>query len=162
MMKSYQIIYLVNFVWGNNMINLYKNENDDSLTSILVTKKDLEKIIELEKNVSESLKELLEKNKNLKSLDTIQVNEINDIAFIYQLNWILDDFNYGNFSETEIEIAIKLVTKKILEFQEQAKLFSKDKKTLQALKNEIKKYKYMLTELRKLLTLRRKEPPKQI
>ncbi len=144
------------------MINLYKNENDDSLTSILVTKKDLEKIIELEKNVSESLKELLEKNKNLKSLDTIQVNEINDIAFIYQLNWILDDFNYGNFSETEIEIAIKLVTKKILEFQEQAKLFSKDKKTLQALKNEIKKYKYMLTELRKLLTLRRKEPPKQI
>lgn len=144
------------------MINLYKNENDDSLTSILVTKKDLEKIIELEKNVSESLKELLEKNKNLKSLDTIQVNEINDIAFIYQLNWILDDFNYGNFSETEIEIAIKLVTKKILEFQEQAKLFSKDKKTLQALKNKIKKYKYMLTELRKLLTLRRKEPPKQI
>lgn len=144
------------------MINLYKNENDDSLTSILVTKKDLEKIIELEKNVSESLKKLLEKNKNLKSLDTIQVNEINDIAFIYQLNWILDDFNYGNFSETEIEIAIKLVTKKILEFQEQAKLFSKDKKTLQALKNEIKKYKYMLTELRKLLTLRRKEPPKQI
>lgn len=144
------------------MINLYKNENDDSLTSILVTKKDLEKIIELEKNVSESLKKLLEKNKNLKSLDTIQVNEINDIAFIYQLNWILDDFNYGNFSETEIEIAIKLVTKKILESQEQAKLFSKDKKTLQALKNEIKKYKYMLTELRKLLTLRRKEPPKQI
>ena len=144
------------------MINLYKNENDDSLTSILVTKKDLEKIIELEKNVSESLKELLEKNKNLKNLDTIQVNEINDIAFIYQLNWILDDFNYGNFSETEIEIAIKLVTKKILEFQEQAKLFSKDKKTLQALKNKIKKYKYMLTELRKLLTLRRKEPPKQI
>lgn len=144
------------------MINLYKNENDDSLTSILVTKKDLEKIIELEKNVSESLKELLEKNKNLKSLDTIQVNEINDIAFIYQLNWILDDFNYGNFSETEIEIAIKLVTKKILEFQEQAKLFSKDKETLQALKNKIKKYKYMLTELRKLLTLRRKEPPKQI
>lgn len=144
------------------MINLYKNENDDSLTSILVTKKDLEKIIELEKNVSESLKKLLEKNKNLKSLDTIQVNEINDIAFIYQLNWILDDFNYGNFSETEIEIAIKLVTKKILEFQEQAKLFSKDKKTLQALKNKIKKYKYMLTELRKLLTLRRKEPPKQI
>lgn len=144
------------------MINLYKNENDDSLTSILVTKKDLEKIIELEKNVSESLKKLLEKNKNLKSLDTIQVNEINDIAFIYQLNWILDDFNYGNFSETEIEIAIKLVTKKILESQEQAKLFSKDKKTLQALKNEIKKYKYMLTEFRKLLTLRRKEPPKQI
>ena len=144
------------------MINLYKNENDDSLTSILVTKKDLEKIIELEKNVSESLKELLEKNKNLKNLVTIQVNEINDIAFIYQLNWILDDFNYGNFSETEIEIAIKLVTKKILEFQEQAKLFSKDKKTLQALKNKIKKYKYMLTELRKLLTLRRKEPPKQI
>lgn len=144
------------------MINLYRNENDDSLTSILVTKKDLEKIIELEKDVSESLKKLLEKNRNLKSLDTIQVNDINDIAFIYQLNWILDDYNHGNFSETEIEIAIKLVTEKILKFQEQAKLFSKDKETLQALKNEIKKYKYMLTELKKLLTLRRKEPPKQI
>lgn len=144
------------------MINLYRNENNDSLTSILVTKKDLEKIVELERDVPESLKELLEKNRNLKNLDKIEVFDINDIAFIYQLNWILDDFNYGNFSETEIEIAIKLVTEKILKFQEQAKLFSKDKETLQVLKNEIKKYKYMLTELRKLLTLRRKEPSKRI
>ena len=162
MMKSYQIIYLVNFVWGNNMINLYRNENNDSLTSILVTKKDLEKIVELERDVPESLKELLEKNRNLKNLDKIEVFDINDIAFIYQLNWILDDFNYGNFSEIEIEIAIKYVSNKVLEFQEQAKKFSKDKETLQILKNELKKYKYMLTELRKLLTLRRKEPPKRI
>ena len=144
------------------MINLYRNENNDSLTSILVTKKDLEKIVELERDVPESLKELLEKNRNLKNLDKIEVFDINDIAFIYQLNWILDDFNYGNFSETEIEIAIKYASNKVLEFQEQAKLFSKDKETLQVLKNEIKKYKYMLTELRKLLTLRRKEPSKRI
>ncbi len=144
------------------MINLYRNENNDSLTSILVTKKDLEKIVELERDVPESLKELLEKNRNLKNLDKIEVFDINDIAFIYQLNWILDDFNYGNFSEIEIEIAIKYVSNKVLEFQEQAKKFSKDKETLQILKNELKKYKYMLTELRKLLTLRRKEPPKRI
>lgn len=144
------------------MINLYRNENNDSLTSILVTKKDLEKIVELERDVPESLKELLEKNRNLKNIDKIEVFDINDIAFIYQLNWILDDFNYGNFSEIEIEIAIKYVSNKVLEFQEQAKKFSKDKETLQILKNELKKYKYMLTELRKLLTLRRKEPPKRI
>ena len=144
------------------MINLYRNENNDYLTSILVTKKDLEKIVELERDVPESLKELLEKNRNLKNLDKIEVFDINDIAFIYQLNWILDDFNYGNFSEIEIEIAIKYVSNKVLEFQEQAKKFSKDKETLQILKNELKKYKYMLTELRKLLTLRRKEPPKRI
>lgn len=144
------------------MINLYRNENNDSLTSILVTKKDLEKIVELERDVPESLKELLEKNRNLKNLDKIEVFDINDIAFIYQLNWILDDFNYGNFSEIEIEIAIKYVSNKVLEFQEQAKKISKDKETLQILKNELKKYKYMLTELRKLLTLRRKEPPKRI
>lgn len=144
------------------MINLYRNENNDSLTSILVTKKDLEKIVELERDAPESLKELLEKNRNLKNLDKIEVFDINDIAFIYQLNWILDDFNYGNFSETEIEIAIKYASNKVLEFQEQAKKFSKDKETLQILKNELKKYKYMLTELRKLLTLRRKEPSKRI
>lgn len=144
------------------MINLYRNENNDSLTSILVTKKDLEKIVELERDVPESLKELLEKNRNLKNLDKIEVFDINDIAFIYQLNWILDDFNYGNFSEIEIEFAIKYVSNKVLEFQEQAKKISKDKETLQILKNELKKYKYMLTELRKLLTLRRKEPPKRI
>lgn len=144
------------------MINLYRNENNDSLTSILVTKKDLEKIVELERDVPESLKELLEKNRNLKNLDKIEVFDINDIAFIYQLNWILDDFNYGNFSEIEIGIAIKYVSNKVLEFQEQAKKISKDKETLQILKNELKKYKYMLTELRKLLTLRRKEPPKRI
>ena len=144
------------------MINLYRNENNDYLTSILVTNKDLEKIVELERDVPESLKELLEKNRNLKNLDKIEVFDINDIAFIYQLNWILDDFNYGNFSEIEIEIAIKYVSNKVLEFQEQAKKFSKDKETLQILKNELKKYKYMLTELRKLLTLRRKEPPKRI
>lgn len=141
------------------MRKVYKEkEQNDLITSLAISRKDLEKIIELESDVPVSLKELLEKNKDTEA--EIKIVDINDVIFIYNLNWIVDEYMHDFFSETEVEIAIKYVNKVIYEINEKAEIC--DKETLKLLKNELKKYKYMLAELRKILTLRRKEPPKRI
>lgn len=141
------------------MRKVYKEkEQNDLITSLTISRKDLEKIIELESDVPASLKELLEKNKDTDV--EIRITDINDIIFIYNLNWIVDEYMHDFFSETEVEIAIKHVNEVIYEINEASKI--SDKETLKLLKNELKKYKYMLAELKKLLTLRRKEPPKRI
>ena len=141
------------------MRNVYKEkEQNDLITSLTISRKDLEKIIELESDVPVSLKELLEKNKDTEA--EIRITDINDIIFIYNLNWIVDEYMHDFFSETEVEIAIKYVNGVISKINEKAEIC--DKETLKLLKTELKKYKYMLAELRKVLTLRRKEPPKRI
>ena len=52
--------YLVNFVWGNNMQirKSITNENSELITTLLIQKKDLEKIIEFNLDLTSEIKKI--------------------------------------------------------------------------------------------------------
>lgn len=142
--------YLVNFVWGNNMQirKSVTNENGELITTLLVQKKDLEKIIEFNLDLTSEIKKIYDANASLDLDDYIEITSSNLTTFIMNINWIIDEETYINFSVTELEIAMNQIYKFILELNDNL-LTTTDKEMQKYLKIEINKYEYMLSEINK-------------
>ena len=142
--------YLVNFVWGNNMQKRKSitNENGELITTLLVQKKDLEKIIEFNLDLTSEIKKIYDANASLDLDDYIEITSSNLTTFIMNINWIIDEETYINFSVTELEIAMNQIYKFILELNDNL-LTTTDKEMQKYLKIEINKYEYMLSEINK-------------
>ena len=67
--------YLVNFVWGNNMQirKSITNEKDELITTLLVQKKDLEKIIEFNLDLTGEIKQIYDSNSKLDLDEYIEI-----------------------------------------------------------------------------------------
>ena len=140
--------YLVNFVWGNNM-QKRKNiitENNELITTLLIQKKDLEKIIEFTFDLTGEIKQIYDANLNLDSDEYIEITSPDIISFIMNINWIIDEDTYNRFSISELEIAFK----QILNILENIKEKSKKNENIDIkkyLELEFKKYSYMLKQI---------------
>ena len=140
--------YLVNFVWGNNMQKRKSitNENGELITTLLVQKKDLEKIIEFTFDLTEEIKQIYDANLNLDSDEYIEITSPDIMSFIMNINWIIDEDTYNRFSISELEIAFK----QILNILENIKEKSKKNENIDIkkyLELEFKKYNYMLKQI---------------
>lgn len=148
MKKNYQMNYLVNFVWGNNMQKRKSiiTENNELITTLLVQKKDLEKIIEFTFDLTGEIKQIYDANLNLDSDEYIEITSPDIISFIMNINWIIDEDTYNRFSISELEIAFK----QILNILENIKEKSKKNENIDIkkyLELEFKKYSYMLKQI---------------
>lgn len=143
--------YLVSFVWGNNMQirKSITNEKDELITTLLVQKKDLEKIIEFNLDLTGEIKQIYDSNSKLDLDEFIEITSSDIISFIMNINWIIDEATYINFSITELEIALEKVYKMILELKNEL-LTTANPELQKYLKIEINKYEYMLNEINKL------------
>lgn len=143
--------YLVNFVWGNNMQKRKSiiTENNELITTLLVQKKDLEKIIEFNLDLTSEIKQIYDANLNLDSDEYIEITSPDIISFIMNINWIIDEDTYNRFSISELEIVLEKVYKKILELKNEL-LTTTNPELQKYLKVEINKYEYMLNEINKL------------
>ena len=151
MKKNYQMNYLVNFVWGNNM-QIRKNitnENNELIKTLLIQKKDLKKIIEFDLDLTGEIKQIYDANANLDLDDYIEITSSDLTTFIMNINWIIDEETYINFSLTELEIAMNQIYKFILELNNNL-LTTANPELQKYLKIEINKYEYMLNEINKL------------
>ena len=151
MKKNYQMNYLVNFVWGNDMQKRKSitNENGELITTLLVQKKDLEKIIEFNLDLTGEIKQIYDSNSKLDLDEYIEITSSDIISFIMNINWIIDEATYINFSINELEIALEKVYKMILELKNEL-LTTANPELKKYLKIEINKYEYMLNEINKL------------
>ena len=142
--------YLVNFVWGNNMQirKSITNENSELITTLLIQKKDLEKIIEFNLDLTGEIKKIYDANASLDLDDYIEITSSDLTTFIMNINWIIDEETYINFSLTELEIAMNQIYKFILELKNNL-LTTTDKEMQKYFKIEINKYEYMLSEINK-------------
>lgn len=142
--------YLVNFVWGNNMQirKSVTNENGELITTLLVQKKDLEKIIEFNLDLTSKIKKIYDANASLDLDDYIEITSSDLTTFIMNINWIIDEETYINFSLTELEIAMNQIYKFILELNNNL-LTTANPELQKYLKIEINKYEYMLNEINK-------------
>ena len=150
MKKNYQMNYLVNFVWGNNM-QIRKNitnENNELIKTLLIQKKDLKKIIEFDLDLTGEIKQIYDANANLDLDDYIEITSSDLTTFIMNINWIIDEETYINFSLTELEIAMNQIYKFILELNNNL-LTTANPELQKYLKIEINKYEYMLNEINK-------------
>lgn len=150
MKKNYQMNYLVNFVWGNNM-QIRKSiitENNELITTLLIQKKDLEKIIEFNLDLTGEIKKIYDANASLDLDDYIEITSSDLTIFIMNINWIIDEETYINFSLTELEIAMNQIYKFILELNNNL-LTTTDKELQEYLKIEINENEYMLSEINK-------------
>ena len=143
--------YLVNFVWGNDMQKRKSitNENGELITTLLVQKKDLEKIIEFNLDLTGEIKQIYDSNSKLDLDEYIEITSSDIISFIMNINWIIDEATYINFSINELEIALEKVYKMILELKNEL-LTTANPELKKYLKIEINKYEYMLNEINKL------------
>ena len=143
--------YLVSFVWGNNMQirKSITNEKDELITTLLVQKKDLEKIIEFNLDLTGEIKQIYDSNSKLDLDEFIEITSSDIISFIMNINWIIDEATYINFSINELEIALEKVYKMILELKNEL-LTTANPELKKYLKIEINKYEYMLNEINKL------------
>lgn len=142
--------YLVNFVWGNNMQKRKSitNENGELITTLLIQKKDLEKIIEFNLDLTGEIKKIYDANASLDLDDYIEITSSDLTIFIMNINWIIDEETYINFSLTELEIAMNQIYKFILELNNNL-LTTTDKELQEYLKIEINENEYMLSEINK-------------
>lgn len=142
--------YLVNFVWGNNMQKRKSiiTENNELITTLLIQKKDLEKIIEFNLDLTGEIKKIYDANASLDLDDYIEITSSDLTTFIMNINWIIDEETYINFSLTELEIAMNQIYKFILELNNNL-LTTTDKEMQKYFKIEINKYEYMLNEINK-------------
>ena len=124
------------------------NENGELITTLLVQKKDLEKIIEFNLDLTSEIKKIYDANASLDLDDYIEITSSNLTTFIMNINWIIDEETYINFSVTELEIAMNQIYKFILELNDNL-LTTTDKEMQKYLKIEINKYEYMLSEINK-------------
>ena len=104
--------YLVNFVWGNNM-QIVDNSNKEIL-KVVIQKKDLKKIIELDLDLTGEIKQIYDANANLNLDDYIEITSLDLKSFLIQQEWIIDEEEYDKFSLTELEIVLEKVYNMIL------------------------------------------------
>ena len=138
--------YLVSFVWGNNM-QIVDNSNKEIL-KVVIQKKDLKKIIELDLDLTGEIKQIYAANANLNLDDYIEITSLDLKSFLIQQEWIIDEEAYDEFSLTELEIVLEKVYKKILELKNEL-LTTTNPELQKYLKIEINKYEYMLNEINK-------------
>lgn len=114
--------------------------NDEVIHTILVQKKDILKLIDLDINVPISILSTLKLKDGEFSLDDyMEFFDLEEISFFASFNWLIDYDTYKNFSETELEIAISKVQKIINELE--------TKNVNNEFSIEIEKYKYMLEDI---------------
>ena len=114
--------------------------NDEVIHTILVQKKDILKLIDLDINVPISILSTLKLKDGEFSLDDyMEFFDLEEISFFTSFNWLIDYDTYKNFSETELEIAISKVQKIINELE--------TKNVNDEFSIEIEKYKYMLEDI---------------
>lgn len=114
--------------------------NDEVIHTILVQKKDILKLIDLDINVPISILSTLKLKDGEFSLDDyMEFFDLEEISFFANFNWLIDYDTYKNFSETELEIAISKVQKIINELEM--------KNVNNEFSIEIEKYKYMLDDI---------------
>lgn len=114
--------------------------NDEVIHTILVQKKDILKLIDLDINVPISILSTLKLKDGEFSLDDyMEFFDLEEISFFANFNWLIDYDTYKNFSETELEIAISKVQKIINELE--------TKNVNNEFSIEIEKYKYMLDDI---------------
>lgn len=121
-------------------------ENNELITTLLVQKKDLEKIIEFTFDLTGEIKQIHDANLNLDSDEYIEITSPDIISFIMNINWIIDEDTYNRFSISELEIAFK----QILNILENIKEKSKKNENIDIkkyLELEFKKYSYMLKQI---------------
>ena len=117
--------------------------NDEVIHTILVQKKDILKLIDLDINVPISILSTLKLKDGEFSLDDyMEFFDLEEISFFANFNWLIDYDTYKNFSETELEIAISKVQKIINELE--------TKNVNNEFSIEIEKYKYMLEDINKI------------
>ena len=140
--------YLVNFVWGNNMQKRKSitNENGELITTLLVQKKDLEKIIEFNLDLTSEIKQIYDANLNLDSDEYIEITSPDIISFIMNINWIIDEDTYNRFSISELEIAFKQILNILENIKEKYKK-NENIDIKKYLELEFKKYSYMLKQI---------------
>jgi len=114
--------------------------NDEVIHTILVQKKDILKLIDLDINVPISILSTLKLKDGEFSLDDyMEFFDLEEISFFANFNWLIDYDTYKNFSETELEIAISKVQKIINELEM--------KNVNNEFSIEVEKYKYMLDDI---------------
>lgn len=140
--------YLVNFVWGNNMQKRKSiiTENNELITTLLVQKKDLEKIIEFTFDLTGEIKQIYDANLNLDSDEYIEITSPDIISFIMNINWIIDEDTYNRFSISELEIAFKQILNILENIKEKYKK-NENIDIKKYLELEFKKYSYMLKQI---------------
>ena len=124
------------------------NENGELITTLLIQKKDLEKIIEFNLDLTGEIKKIYDANASLDLDDYIEITSSDLTIFIMNINWIIDEETYINFSLTELEIAMNQIYKFILELNNNL-LTTTDKELQEYLKIEINENEYMLSEINK-------------
>lgn len=139
--------YLVSFVWGNNM-QIVDNSNKEIL-KVVIQKKDLKKIIELDLDLTGEIKQIYAANANLNLDDYIEITSLDLKSFLIQQEWIIDEEEYDKFSLTELEIVLEKVYNMILDLKNEL-LNTANPELQKYLKIEINKYEYMLNEINKL------------
>ena len=140
--------YLVNFVWGNNKQKRKSiiTENNELITTLLVQKKDLEKIIEFTFDLTGEIKQIYDANLNLDSDEYIEITSPDIISFIMNINWIIDEDTYNRFSISELEIAFKQILNILEDIKEKYKK-NENIDIKKYLELEFKKYSYMLKQI---------------
>ena len=140
--------YLVNFVWGNNMQKRKSiiTENNELITTLLVQKKDLEKIIEFTFDLTGEIKQIYDAKLNLDSDEYIEITSPDIISFIMNINWIIDEDTYNRFSISELEIAFKQILNILEDIKEKYKK-NENIDIKKYLELEFKKYSYMLKQI---------------
>ncbi len=121
-------------------------ENNELITTLLVQKKDLEKIIEFTFDLTGEIKQIYDANLNLDSDEYIEITSPDIMSFIMNINWIIDEDTYNRFSISELEIAFK----QILNILENIKEKSKKNENIDIkkyLELEFKKYKFDYNKL---------------
>lgn len=129
-------------------MQIVDNSNKEIL-KVVIQKKDLKKIIELDLDLTGEIKQIYAANANLNLDDYIEITSLDLKSFLIQQEWIIDEEAYDKFSLTELEIVLEKVYKKILELKNEL-LTTTNPELQKYLKIEINKYEYMLNEINKL------------
>ena len=129
-------------------MQIVDNSNKEIL-KVVIQKKDLKKIIELDLDLTGEIKQIYDANANLNLDDYIEITSLDLKSFLIQQEWIIDEEEYDKFSLTELEIVLEKVYNMILDLKNEL-LNTTNPELQKYLKIEINKYEYMLNEINKL------------
>lgn len=128
-------------------MQIVDNSNKEIL-KVVIQKKDLKKIIELDLDLTGEIKQIYDANANLNLDDYIEITSLDLKSFLIQQEWIIDEEEYDKFSLTELEIVLEKVYNMILDLKNEL-LNTTNPELQKYLKIEINKYEYMLSEINK-------------
>lgn len=128
-------------------MQIVDNSNKEIL-KVVIQKKDLKKIIELDLDLTGEIKQIYDANLNLNLDDYIEITSLDLKSFLIQQEWIIDEEEYDKFSLTELEIVLEKVYNMILDLKNEL-LTTANPELQKYLKIEINKYEYMLNEINK-------------